>query len=210
VQEQIGRRLRRKTGCRAARPSLRVRLARGARQRASERNVRHRRISGGTGPGLQGGSGICITLSIAWRPRCRRSRPLASQRSVGQSRCNLLQAERPLRAAILCPAGTLRQLEGLTRAATAAIEFPPSSGLMDNYDIAMLRSVKLTADPDVASWLERRPATGRNGTPATARRARRSMGSASRTWTHCSTRPCCSPDASSSRHTRSRVTCSSE
>ena len=74
------------------------------------------------------------------------------------------------------------------------LEFPPSSGWTDSYDIAMLRLVKLTADPVVAA----------------CRRARRSMGSASRTLTRCSTRPCCSPGASSSRYTRSRVACSSE
>jgi len=39
------------------------------------------------------------------------------------------------------------------------MEFPPSSGLTTSYDIAMLGSVKLTADPDVAAWLGKRPAT---------------------------------------------------
>ena len=39
------------------------------------------------------------------------------------------------------------------------MEFPPSAGLMDSYYIAMFRSVKLTADPDVAAWLGKRPAT---------------------------------------------------
>ena len=53
----------------------------------------------------------------------------------------------------------MQQLEGLTRAAAAPMEFPPSSGLTTSYDIAMLGSVKLTADPDVAAWLGKRPAT---------------------------------------------------
>lgn len=39
------------------------------------------------------------------------------------------------------------------------MEFPPSSGLPDSYGIAILRSVKLTAAPDLAAWLGQRPAT---------------------------------------------------
>ena len=39
------------------------------------------------------------------------------------------------------------------------MEFPPSSGWTNSYDIAMLRPVKLTADPDVEAWLGKRPAT---------------------------------------------------
>jgi hypothetical protein len=52
-------------------------------------------------------------LSAAGKPEKRRQAvhgPVNIQRSMGnwlQSRCNFLQAERPLRASILCPEGTL-------------------------------------------------------------------------------------------------------
>ena len=54
---------------------------------------------------------------------------------------------------------TAQQFEGPTRAATAPTELPPSSGLTNTYDIAIFRTVKLTADPEVAAWLGRRPVT---------------------------------------------------
>ena len=43
--------------------------------------------------------------------------------------------------------------------ADAPLEFPPSSGWTNSYDIAILGPVKLTADSDVAAWLGTRPET---------------------------------------------------